>query len=462
MTEVPDVYQIHGREKGLDLTTGPILSTILKLAWPVVATMLIHWVFIVTDAIWVGRLGAPEMAAVISSAFFIWILFSIAEVITAGLVAIVARHYGARNYDRASYVASQAVTFTVLMSALVTVVGYLMAPKFLEFIGTEADVTRYGIDYLRIRFLGTIFLFLYEVGTSTFRATGDTKTPMVLSIVAVGGNIVLDPCLIFGLGPFPELGVAGAAIATVISMAAAVAGFAYCLFRGRLTLDLDFSKAVKPDFSLLSRMVKIGLPLSLNGISFSVVYIFINKITATFGTEAIAALGVGNRSEAFSFMICFGFAVAVSPMVGQNLGANKPERAERAAWCAFWVMAVITGVLSALFLLIPGLITRLFIPDADVIRISADYLRILAISQIFMAASIVFEGAFSGAGDTLPPMIVGIPAAVARLPVAYLLCYTFGVGVNGVWWAISSTTIAGGIVLIIWFRKGNWKHREVQ
>jgi len=462
MAEIRDGYQIHGRGEKIDLTTEPILPTILKLAWPVVATMFVHTALLVTDMIWVGRLGAPEMAAVISSAFFIWILFSLAEIVTAGLIAIISRHYGAKRYDKASYAASQAVGFSLFISIVITVVGYALARDFLEYIGTEPDVTQYGIEYLRIRFIGTIFLFWYEVGTAIFRATGDTKTPMILSVIAVGGNILLDPCLIFGLGPFPELGVAGAAIATVISMAAAVIGLVAYIVKGKLTLDLRLSELLRPDFKLIGQMVRIGLPLSLYGISFAIVYIFINKITATFGTEAIAALGVGNRSEAVSYMICFGFAVAVSTVVGQNLGAGKPERAEKAVWIAFRLTAIVTGIVSVLFLLIPGLITRIFIPDTTVIEIAGDYLRILALSQVLMAATIVIEGAFTGAGNTIPPMVVGIPAALARLPIAYLLCFTFNLGINGVWWAITSTTVISGIILVLWFRKGNWKHREIQ
>jgi len=453
--------QIEGREEKYDLTSGSILSAIVKLAWPVVATMFVHTAFLITDMIWVGRLGASEMAGVISSVFIIWILFSVAEVVTAGLVAIVARHYGAKNYDRASYAASQAITFSAALSVIVTVIGYAFSPEFLKFMGTEPDVTSFGIDYLRLRFAGTIFLLWYEVGTALFRSTGDTKTPMILSIIAVTGNIVLDPVLIFGWGPFPRMGVEGAALATVITNAFAVVGFVYYLIRGKLTLTLKMLDMLKFDFVLFWQMTKIGLPISLNGILFSVVYVFMNKITASYGTEAIAALGVGNRSEAISCLICFGISVAVATMVGQNLGAGKPDRAEKSVYIALLISIVITGVISILFLAIPGLITRAFISNELVVEYSSDYLRILALSQVFMALLIVLEGAFSGAGDTMPPMLIGIPAAILRLPIAYVLCFMLNVGVNGVWWAITTTTILSAVVLLFWFRKGRWKLREI-
>jgi putative MATE family efflux protein len=444
-----------------DLITGPILPTIIKLAWPVVATMFVHTAFLITDMIWVGRLGAPEMAGVISSVFIIWILFSVAEVVTAGLVAIIARHYGAKNYGRAGYVAAQAIGFSTLLSVVVTIIGFTFASDIMAFMGTEPDVAGFGVDYLRIRFAGALFLLWYEVGTSIFRATGDTKTPMVLSIVAVGGNILLDPCLIFGWGPFPEMGVKGAAIATVVANFGAVLGFAIYILRGRLTLCIKWFEVLRMDVKLIIEMVRIGLPLSLNGIVFSIVYVFINKITAEFGTEAIAALGVGNRAESVSYLICFGFAVAVSTMVGQNLGAGRPDRAEKAVWITLGITGAITLVITMAFLLIPELITRVFISDAKVIDMSVDYLRIMAISQVFMAAVIVLEGAFSGAGNTMPPMIIGIPSSVLRVPIAYVLCFVLGFGVNGVWWAITSTMVISGIVMVLWFRRGKWKDRKI-
>jgi putative MATE family efflux protein len=461
MSEQEDVTQPVDPQGKIDLVSRPIAATLIKLAWPVVATMAVHTAFLVTDMIWVGRLGAPEVAGVISSAFFIWMMFAFAEVVTAGVIAIVARHYGAKNYDRAAYVSAQGIGFATLMAVVMTILGYVISPHVLQFMGTEPDVMQFGIDYLRVRFLGSILLLWYEVGISIFRATGDTRTPLVLSLVAVGGNIVLDPLFIFGLGPIPAMGVTGAAIATVISTAIAVAGFMIAIVKGKLTLTLKFADSIKSDLALKWQILKIGLPPSTNGILFSVVYVFLTKMTAEFGTEAIAALGVGNRSEAVSFMICFAFLISVSTMVGQNLGANRPDRAEKSVWVAFYITAAITGLVSLCFVLIPDIITKAFVNDVKVLEIADDYLRILAISQVFMAAEIVFEGGFAGSGNTLPPMIIGMPGSLARIPIAYLLCFTFGLGVDGVWWAITATSVVKGIVIVIWFRKGNWKKTKV-
>lgn len=462
MAQSPEEVLIEGSVDRIDLITGGILGTLIKLAWPVVATMFVHTAFLITDMMWLGRLGAAEMASVISSMFFIWILFSIAEIVTAGLVAIVSRHYGAKEYGKASYAASQAIGYAVMLSIIITAIGYIFAPAFLRFMGTEQDVAAFGVDYMRVRYLGTILLFWYEAGSSIFRATGDTRRPMIVSLVAVVANIILDPCFIFGMGPFPAMGVKGAAIATVVSTLLAVIGLLIYILSGKLTIDIRIRDVVRTNSKLLWQMVKIGLPLSINGVLFSVVYVFITKITAAFGTNAIAALGVGNRCEALSYMVCFGFSVAVATMVGQNLGAKRPDRSERSVWIALGITGGITAAVSVLFLAIPGLITKAFISDAQVIEISRDYLMILALSQVFMAAEIILEGAFSGAGNTVPPMIVGIPGSLLRLPIAYLLCFTLGVGVNGVWWAITLTTIVKGIILLIWFRRGHWKLKELE
>jgi len=207
--------------------------------------------------------------------------------------------------------------------------------------------------------------------------------------------------------------------------------------------------------------VRIGLPTSISGITFCIVYVFINKITALFGTESIAALGIGNRLESVSYLTCFGFSIAAATLVGQNLGAKKPERAAQSAWKTVWMVTGITGFISFVFLSFPETISSFFISDPKVIHISIDYLRILALSQIFMGLEIVLEGAFSGAGNTVPPMAVSVPGSLARIPLAYLIAISWGAGVNGIWWAITLTTIIKGIVLTFWFRKGKWKKKSI-
>jgi putative MATE family efflux protein len=284
---------------------------------------------------------------------------------------------------------------------------------------------------------------------------------MKVLLVGLGLHIILDPLLIFGIGPFPRMGTNGAALATVLSQGMAATIYVLLIIRGKLKFGLSLFPKFNLDLSTVQKIIKIGLPLSASGIVFIVVYILLNKVTATFGTEAIAALGIGNRMESLSFLTCFGFSQAAAALVGQNLGAKKPERAEKCAWRTVHIVVLITGFISVMFVLFPRWISSFFISDPKVVTIAIDYLRILALSQVFMALEIVLEGSFSGAGNTIPPMTVSIPGSVLRVPLAYLIAISWGVGVNGIWWAITLTTIAKGTTLAFWFKQGNWKTKKV-
>ncbi len=457
MTE-PD----FGKQKGLDLTEGPITSTIFRLAWPVMISMFVETARGMANMFWVGKLGAVHLAAVVSGTFLVWFIYVLSEVISVGTVALVSRYVGAKDETKAAYSARQAYLLAIVSSLFLAVLMILAGGKYaFDLMGTEPDVTHLGVDFVRIVFAGTTFMFLIETFGACFRASGDTKTPMKVLLVGLGLNIGLDPLLIFGIGPFPRMETNGAALATFISEGTAALIYGFLIARGRLKFRFSLLPKLNLDIKAIQRILKIGLPLSVSGILFIVVYILLNKVTATFGTEAIAALGIGNRMESLSFLTCFGFSQAAAALVGQNLGARKPERAEECAWRTFRIVGLITGFISVMFLLFPRWISSFFISDPQVIEIAIDYLRILALSQVFMALEIVMEGSFSGAGNTIPPMTVSIPGSVLRVPLAYLIAIFWGVGINGVWWAITLTTIAKGSTLAFWFKQGNWKTKRV-
>jgi putative MATE family efflux protein len=448
--------------KRFDLTEGPITRTIFRLAWPVIISMFVETARGIANMFWVGKLGAVNLAAVVSATFLVWFTYVLSDVISVGTVALVARYVGAKDEDQASYVARQAYLFAIVSSLFLAILMILVGGKYaFDLMGTEPEVTRLGLNYLRIVFAGTTFLFLIETFGACFRGSGDTKTPMKVLLVSLSLNIALDPLLIFGIGPFPRMGTSGAALATFISQGTAAVIYGFLITRGRLRFKLSLLPRLNLDFSVVQRILKIGLPLSASGILFIVVYIFLNKVTAGFGTEAIAALGIGNRMESISFLTCFGFSQAASALVGQNLGAKKPERAEKCAWRTVHIVVLITGFVSVMFLVFPKWIASFFISDPKVVKIAIDYLRILALSQVFMALEIVLEGSFSGAGNTIPPMIVSIPGSILRIPLAYLIAILWGVGVDGVWWAITLTSIAKGTTLAFWFKQGKWKTKKV-
>jgi len=433
-----------------DLTTGSITRSIFYLAGPAVATMFLETAFSIADIFWVGKLGAVSLAAVISSTFLIWIIYSLVGAISIGVTALVARFIGAKQPDQAAYSARQAYLFSILFAKWAFIL-----------MGTAPDVTHLGVRYLRIIFAGAISFFILDVLAAIFRASGDTKTPMLVIMASLGLNIVLDPILIFGWGPFPRMGTDGAALASIFSQGVAGVLFILLIIRGKLAFKFSLLPKLDLDFSMVWRILRVGIPASSAWILFSIVYLFINKIVALFGTEAIAALGIGNRMESVSFLTCFGLSIAASTLVGQNLGAGKPERSAQAAWQTAGIAVLVTGFVAIMFFTFPRQIASVFISDPEVVEIGIGYLRILAISQVFMALEIVFEGSFGGAGNTIPPMLVSIPGSLARIPLAYLLAVHWGIGINGVWWAIALTSIAKGIVLTYWFSRGGWKTQKI-
>jgi len=451
----------NSKTKKIDLTSGSITKSIFYLAGPAVGTMFLETAFSLANIFWVGKLGAVSLAAVISSTILIWIIYSLTATISVGTVALIARSMGAKDLGQASAVSRQAYIFSILFGLTLSILGVLFSRLAFILMGTEPDVTQLGVRYLRIIFSGSVFFFLIDVFAATFRASGDTKTPMLVILGSVGLNIILDPFLIFGWGPFPRLETQGAAIASIISQGLGSLLFIILISRGKLGFKFSLLPKLELDFSMIWRILRIGIPASIAWITFTIVYLFLNKIVALFGTEAIAALGIGNRMESVSFLTCFGFSIAASTLVGQNLGADKPERSARCAWQTAGIVVLITAFVGTMFFSFPRQIASFFISDPKVIQMGIGYLRILALSQIFMALEIVFEGAFGGAGNTIPPMLVSIPGSLARIPLAYLLAVHWGIGINGVWWAITITSIAKGIVLTYWFSRGKWKTKRI-
>lgn len=440
-----------------DLITGPITPTILRLAWPVVAGMFLETAFHVANAFWMGHLSAAAMAAVISSGFIIWLCFSLFGVVSTGTNAMIARFIGAGDRDMAGRVAGQALLFGVTFSLGIAVLGISIRTDIFRLMGTSPEVTSLGMTYLLILFSCAPLFAASEVFAAMLRASGDTKTPTIAFACGTALNIVLDPFLIFGIGPFPRLKVAGAGFATLANALLALGLLLWFLKRK----PVPFKPPLGYDLGLIRRIARIGIPASISGIMFSIVYIFLTRIASAFGTEALAALGIGNRIESINYMTSFGFEVATATMVGQNLGAKKPERSESSAWRATQIIVCLTGATSLLMFLFSRQVASWFTPDPKVIPLAASYARILALSQLFMGIEIVLSGGFSGAGDTMPPMFISVFFSLLRLPVALVLSRGFHIKSDAVWWAISSTTIVKGTLMGLWFKTGRWKKKEV-
>lgn len=440
---------------------GHPYKAIIRLAWPATIAMLLQTVLSITDVIWVGRLGAAPIAAVISSSFITWILHSLIELLAIGVVALVARAIGAGDYKRASAVADETFRFTLIYSIILTIAGLWARGPLFDLMDLEPEVTRLGEAYMGVYFSAAILMVIYHWISALFRASGNTRIPLMIHSIAIVVNVVIDPVLIFGLGPFPRWGSTGAAVATAFAYGVGCTIAFVMLRQNRLPFRVNLRLWGVMDWKRIGRLVMIGLPISISGMVFSVVYLFVNRITAQFGTPAVAALGIGNRIESINYLVAFGFSTATATLVGQNLGAQNPERAADLTRKTLKLVTAFTGAMTVLFLLFPEQIMHIFVDDQSVLIAGKNYVRILALSQIMMAWEIVYEGAFSGAGDTLPPMVVAIPGAVLRVPLAWFLAVYLGWGIDGVWWTITSSTILKGIALYIWFSLGHWKKREV-
>ncbi len=443
------------------ITSGSIVKTVLSLAMPVVAGMFMEFALHITDFYWVGKLGASAQDAVTSSMVVIWTMFAIISIISIGITALVSRFVGAKDMEKASFYTRQGFVMALIIGLLLSIIGYFVTPQMLRFMATGESTLLNAIPYLRISFGFAFLFFILETVYAIFRAVGDTKTPMMIGITTVLLNITLDPMLIFGWLGIPQMGVAGAAVATGLSGCIATVWATILLMRGKAGFIPGNLLTVRPQLSELFRIARIGLPISSQQMVFVVVYWFLIKYVHQFGESAGAAMGIGNRMESISYLTCYGFSVAASTMVGQNLGAGKADRAASCAWGSMGVAIALTSVISMLFLTIPNIIAGVFTNDPEVLSIASDYLIILGLSQVTMAIEIVLEGAFGGAGDTIPPMVVSVPGSLARIPLAYYLCFTLDWGLNGIWWTLTITTIVKACALIIWFARGKWKMKKV-
>jgi putative MATE family efflux protein len=445
---------VTGEWAAAHLVSDSLRATIIRVALPAVASSLLMTLFASVDAFWVGtRIGSAGLAAVSTSLFWIWMIISLAEMVGVGLTAVAARRYGEGRRDEAARLAGDALLFSVALGAIVAVLGIRLLPFLFHVMQTPPEVTALGTQYLRTYLVGTPLIYGFFAVDASFRAAGDTRTPFVLLLSSVAITLVLDPVLILGLGPFPRLGISGAAIATITTRAAAFVMGTVIARRKEL---IGFGSIA---LARLWSVCRVGLPTAITGMTFSLIYVVLTRTTTRFGTPALAALGIGHRVESWLFMIGVGFGTATAAIVGQNLGADRPDRAERAGWMATGFCTLLGVVAFALEIGMPRQFASLFTSDPAVIAESVKYLRIASISQLAVCAEIVLEGALGGAGETVPPMLTSTALTASRIPLAGWAANRWGSA--GIWWVISLTAIGRGIGMASLWRAGRWKRKAI-
>ncbi len=450
----------------LQLLELPLSRAIVRLAWPTMASLMVVNLFNLVDAYWVGLLGTRALGGMTASAFLVWCIHSVGMLVGTGVNALVARRVGEGRPDEAGRAAAHGLLLAAVLAAVGMSLGLALQGPLFRALHLEAGVQTASIAYLTPMLIGMPAIVGWYAIEALYRGSGDTFTPMWVISLSLGLNMLLDPLLIFGFGPFPALGIAGAAWATVLAHALAIVG---CLWRLRRpssaittpvpTLGLREAGRLRLRPELFASLLRVGTPIAASAFLFSMVYILLTRVIADFGSPAVAAVGVGHRVEGLGYYACVGFAAAASTLVGQNLGAGKAAQAERAAWRATGYAAAMVGVFSLLTYLLAAPIMSLFAGDPRVVAEGDSYLKIIALLEVGMALEVVLEGAFAGAGNSLPPMLVSVPLTLARVPLAFFFARHFGI--EGVWWVISVSTGVKGLLIGVWFRLGRWKRARL-
>ena len=450
-----------GRPEGRDLTRGNLHRAIWYLAPAMMLELGVLNVAQVLDAYWVGRLGSAALAAVTICSTVRWVFNSLANGLGIGGMAVVARRVGARDKDFAAHAAGQTILLGLGASLLVGGLGLVVARPLLILLGAGADVLPLALAYLRVSLLGIWTLVLSFVINSMLRGAGEARWSMRVLIVSTATTVLLEPVLIQGLGPVPALGVVGSAWAFVLGYAAGLVLQVVIVVQGRARIHIRLHH-LRPDISLMKRIAGISLPSTVQMTLRSSSRLAILALVGFYGTYATAGYGVANRLLLLALIPCFGLGNAASTLVGQNLGAGKPERSERSArWVSAYAagyMAVAAGMLTVLA---PSLIA-LFDPTPRVVAVGAECLRLVAWSEVASAVGVVLARSFAGAGNTVPAMGINLVSLWGmEVVLAWALARGLGWGATGVWWGRALANLANGLLLGLWFRRGRWKKVDV-
>ena len=439
-----------------DLTQGSLLRHLLRLAGPIILSYILQEAFNIVDMIFVGRLGAGAIAAVGISGNLIRLIGVFSLGISTGSGIMVAQYLGARNLAQAEHIAMQSILLAVFFSIGVTLVGYPLAEQGLLAVRmTDPEVLRLGTTYMHIILAGISTMFVSMTLGSIFRAGGDTITPMIVLIFSTLINITLDPLLIFGLWGFPKLGVAGSAYATLIGRGAGVIILLYLCWTGRAPISL---RRVQYQVDLVEMLdiLRLGVYSSMQGFWRHISRLGFLWVIGPYGKTVVAAYTICMRLRILVMNPGFGIANAVTPLVGQNLGANQIERAEKATRVANLLGTVIMAAIGAVFLAFSQIFIRIFTTETAVIETGTLYLRFLAPTFGFIAFSLILGRALNGAGDTFSPMVITLAAQVG-VGLGLVILLSHFIGLNGVWLGIALSNVVQGIAMWCWYRTGKWK-----
>ncbi|EGT3687267.1 TPA: MATE family efflux transporter [Clostridioides difficile] len=435
----------------LNLTEGRITEKLLKLSLPIMGTSFIQMGYNMIDMIWVGKAGSKAVAAVGTAGFFPWLAMAFIMISKVGGEIKVAQSIGANNISTTKSYMKSAIEINIILAIIYTISLIVLNKQLIGFFRLgDLEVITMSRQYLIIVALGMVFYFINPVFTAIFNGLGNSKTPFRINTVGLITNIILDPILIFGWGFAPKLGVAGAAIATVFAQIVVTTCFIYIIVKSKEEyFKLRLFKEIETKYYKV--LYKLGLPIAIQSGMFTVFSMLLGVIVASWGPVAVAVQKVGSQIEAISWMTAEGLSVALGSFVGQNYGAKKYSRINKGCKIAITVSSVL-GIITTLVLVFAGeSIFSIFIDESEAIEKGAVYLKILGYSQFFMCLEIITTGAFKGLGRTYIPSIIITILTGARVPLAYFISRPEMLGLNGVWWSITLSSILKGILMISLF-----------
>ena len=443
-----------------DFTQGSLGRAIVLLSIPMVLEMSMESLFAVVDVFWVARISSDAVTTVGLTESLLTLVYAVAMGLGMSATAFVARRIGEKDPEDAAIGAVQAILLAIVISVIVGIAGGLTAPALLRVMGASPEVLS-GVGYTQVMLGGIATVVLLIVINSVFRGTGDAPVAMRALWLGNGLNIILDPCLIFGYGPFPALGVTGAAVATNIGRGTAVIYLFYVLFFGRARIRIRAAHlrlAVEP----MKRLLQTASTGMLQFLIATASWVVLMRTMALFGGAAVAGYTIAIRIIVFSILPSWGMCNAAATLVGQNLGAKRPDRAERAVWMTGLYNMVFLGCVGLLFILVPGFFVTLFTSDDAVVPHAVDCLRFVGYGYMAYAYGMVMVQAFNGAGDTVTPTIINFFCYwVLQIPLAWTLAVRAGMGPRGVFLAITIAESLLALVAILAFRRGRWKTQKI-
>ncbi len=444
----------------VDLTEGHLLRRIVLLAWPIVAASFLQWVMGVADIKMVGQLGPEAIAAVGQSRQAVFTFMTVIFAVATGTQVLSARYMGERTPERAAEVTRQAIILSVIFGVLIVPLGYYFSPSLLEMMGARGEVHAAATGYMRVYFFGAISLMINFFVISALRGAGDTLTPLWVLLGINSGNILFDWLLIFGIGPFPELGVEGAAWAVVASRTIGALILLWIVSSGRFAIIMPLLARWRVDLGLWGKMFYIGVPSSIQGftrnLAFLALFWILNQTEA--GRMAVAGYTVSVQLRMFGVMFGLALMSAAMTAVSQNMGAADPERAERSGWTVTWISVGATTFMALMFISLARYLIGFFTDDPETIKWGTIALVTLASALPFTGASMGFSGALRGAGDTLSPLYASLIFVSGVGPaLAYLLTVTLDLGPLGAWIGLAVASALQALMVGWIFKRGRWK-----